>query len=128
MNEVTNVVEPFSCWKTIFRHLKQNGYDVYPPGLKEGEASSIYVVVRNAGRTKVPGHSSDRQYYDLMLYVPRNRYSEIEIESRKLTKCLDKLFPLIRATRHTEIPYWDYEVKAWQTSHEYVNYIKTERR
>lgn len=120
--------EEFSCWKAIFRHLKESGYDVYPPGIKEGVCTSRYIVVRNAGRSKVPGISSDRAYYDVMLYMPRNKYSEIEIEGRHLMECMDKLFPLVRPTRQVEIPFWDYEINGYQTSFEYVNYVKSRRR
>lgn len=120
--------EEFSCWKVIFRHLKSKGYDVYPPGIKEGECTSMYVAIRHAGISEVVGFSTDSHFYDIMLYLPHNRYSEIDIEIRRIKEHMDELFPLIRPTRHIDIPFWDYEIKAWQTSIEYVNYVKSKRR
>lgn len=120
--------EEFSVWKTIFRHLESEGYDVYPPGIKEGEVTDVYLVVRNEGATEVFGYSTDSYFYDIMLYYPRNRYSDTDILVRQLKESMDKLFPLVRPTRTIDAPFWDYEINGWQVSVEYVNYAKSKRR
>lgn len=128
MSNTLQEQEEFSCWKKIFRHLKAEGFDVYPPGVKEGKATTPYIAVRKAGTSEIPGISSNRQFYDIMLYVPHNMYSEIEILLNRVKESMDKLFPLVRPTRFVDTPFWDYEIKAWQTTIEYVNVLKSRRR
>lgn len=51
-----------SRWSDIFKHLENAGYEVYPPSVKEGECTSPYVVVKDAGTSKDTNVSSSLLY------------------------------------------------------------------
>lgn len=113
-----------SRWSDIFDHLKANGYSVYPPAQKTGECKSKYVVVRGAGVNPVGVVSSTRAIYDIMLYVPYNKYSSIEPEVASLKQIMKGLFPMIRPTGNETPPFPDDAVKGFMVSVEYENYRK----
>lgn len=116
-----------SRWKDIFRHLKNLGYDVYPPGNKEGECTKPYIVVKDAGTTKVAGISSSLALFDVMVYMPYNRYSELEEYSRKVEKDMDGLWPMIRPAHFKTTSFYDESVKGYMVSIQYKNYQKNTR-
>ena len=116
-----------SRWADIFNHLKQEGFEVYPPATKRGECKKPYIVVKYQGKMELTEISSNVVTYDILLYVPRNCYSEIEDRVRELEISMDKMFPLIRPTHFTTEPYYDDDVKGWMTSTQYENYQKRVR-
>ena len=42
-----------SRWQDIFLHLKNEGFEIYSPGIKTGECKSEYIVVKNNGSSKL---------------------------------------------------------------------------
>ena len=116
-----------SRWSDIFIHLKNKGYDVYPPAIKEGECTSPYIVVKDAGSSKVEGISSSLTLFDVMLYMPRNSYSKIEPFVRQLEADMDELWPMIRPTHFITTSFYDDSVKGWMISIQYENYQKNKR-
>jgi len=117
-----------SRWSDIFNHLKTSGFSVYSPGTKSGECTSPYIVVRSAGITQVETVSSNRALYDILVYIPKNRYSAMEPYLDSVKEAMDGLFPMIRPTHTQTTPYFDDAIKAWMVSIQYQNYQKKTRR
>lgn len=114
-------------YKDIFLHLKNKGYAVYTPGQKRGECETKYVVVKDSGSAGVAGISSSGDLYDILLYVPRDYFSQMEKFKEDVKKDMDGLFPMIRPT-HFETPsYLDETVQAHMVSVQYINYKKNRR-
>lgn len=116
-----------SRWKDIFRHLKIFGFSVYPPGNKTGECVEPYIVIKDAGTTKVSGISSSLALFDVMVYVPYNRYSELEEYVRKVEIAMDELWPMIRPAHFKTTSFYDESIKGYMVSIQYQNYQKNTR-
>lgn len=110
-----------SRWKDIFRTLKEAGYDVYAPAKKSGECTEKYIVLAISTIDSVIGTTSVSALYDVMLYMPRDSYSQIEDEMEKIREALKKLYPMIISTKFQTPPYYDDSVKAYMTSMQYRN-------
>jgi len=111
-----------SIWKTIQESLEQNGFPTYPPGLKVGECKEPYIVVRQSGGNQLNNYSSETIYFDFMLYVPKNMYSELDEFEKDVKNVLDTdLYPTIMPTGSTNPDFYDDEVKAHMRSFMYRN-------
>ena len=113
-----------SRWQDIYKHLKNNGIDVYSPGVKIGECTKEYVVVKNDGSAKVSGISTDEDYYSIMCYVPKQKYSRLEPLVQKVKEIMKELKPMIQPAGSQTPSYYDDSVKAHMASIEYKNYKK----
>lgn len=113
-----------TVWKKIYRHLKEKGFDVYSQGQHEGECVSKYIVLRDGGTTVMDDVSSGVKYYEAILYVPLNAFSEVEEYAFDVKDVLKEMFPLIRPSGLETPVTIDDDVKAYTTSLEYVNYRK----
>lgn len=114
-------------WSDIFIYLKEKGYEVYSPGNKEGECTSPYIVVKHAGKSKFPNVSSSMVLYDLLVYIPKNKYSYLETFVNEIEDVMDGLFPMIRPVHYQTTPYYDDNVKGWMVSIQYENVRKNRR-
>lgn len=92
-----------SVWERIYRHLRDNGIEVYSTGQHKGDCTSPYTVVKASGSGKVTGFSSDVAYFDLMMYVPISNYSELDPYVNKVKSIMKSLRPMIRES-HYETP------------------------
>ncbi len=70
----------------IYKHLKNNGFDVYSIGQHEGICSSPYIVVKENGESEVAGTSLINDTVELLIYYPVGRYSELS-SYKKNTWC-----------------------------------------
>ncbi len=114
-------------WERIYKHLNSEGIAVYPPGQKTGEVKGKYVVVRDSGTTNLTEISSKETLYDVLCYVPKEEYSQLEDFTISVKKAMDGLFPLIRPT-HFETPsFYDDTSKSHMISVQYRNYKKKVR-
>lgn len=111
-------------WEKIYRKLKEKGFPVYSPSTKEGECKEPYVVVKNSGLSKHPTFSSNIEYYDVMCYVPYNRYSKLEPFKESVKKALKELYPTIKESGIETPSYYDDKYKAHMVSVMYENYKK----
>lgn len=114
-------------WKDIYTKLKSKGFDVYSPSQKDGECIEPYVVVKTSTQVGLSEISSEQQLYDIMCYVPKNKYSYLEEFVSQVEAALDEIFPLIRPTHNKTPSYYDDKVKGHMISVEYVNYKKQRR-
>ena len=113
-----------SRWQDIFLHLKKSGFDVRSPGAKAGECTSEYIVVKNNGSARHSSVSSDNDYYSVMCYVPRNKYSSLEPLVQRVKKAMKALEPMILPNGSQTPSYYDNTYKAHMVSIEYKNYKK----
>ncbi|MCD2492733.1 hypothetical protein LQE92_08840 [Lacrimispora sp. NSJ-141] len=101
-------------WKTIYRHLKEAGYEVYSLGQHKGDCTSPYLVLRNNGAGL--DHSVSVQEYEILLYYPVNRYSEFEGYIDGVRTCMNSLYPHVTLVDDQQPHYPDDDVKAYMTS------------
>lgn len=111
-----------SRWADINDCLIKAGFEIHSPGTKVGECTSQYIVVKDDGSTKHLGVSTVDQLYAVMCYVPRMRYSDLEVMVRKVKAALRELEPMIVFNGNQTPSYYDDSVKAHMISIEYVNY------
>ena len=114
-------------WKDIYDKLAEHNIDVYSPGQKTGECTSPYVVVKTAGRTSPIQISSSQDLYDLMCYIPKNRYSELESFVDNVETIIDELYPMLRSMHFRTASFYDDTVKAHMISTQYTNWKKNKR-
>jgi hypothetical protein len=108
----------------IYSNLADNGIDVYSPAQHEGECTSPYVVVKDAGVTRYQQFSSVQALYDIMCYVPKNRFTELEKYVGRVKEIMKRLEPMIMPT-HTELAsFYDDTVNGHMVSIQYRNYRK----
>ena len=113
-----------SRWQDIFTYLKKSGFDVYSPGMKTGECTSPYVVVKNDGSSKHASFSTDTDFYAVMCYVPRDAYSKLEPMIQSVKKAMKELEPMLFPCGTQSPSYYDDTYKAHMISIEYKNYKK----
>lgn len=113
-----------SRWQDIYIHLKNKGYDVYPPGIKVGDCIEPYVVIKNDGSYKHVNFSTDRDMYAILCYVPKGQYSKLEPLVQNIKKDMKELEPMIIAYGQQMPSYYDDTCKAHYISIEYENYKK----
>lgn len=113
-----------SRWQDIFTHLKNAGFDVYSPGMKTGECTSEYLVVKNDGSSKHASFSTDVDLYAVMCYVPKEKYSSLEPLVQRVKNSMRGLEPMIKPYGSQTPSYYDDSYKAHMISIEYKNYKK----
>lgn len=113
-----------SRWKDIYLHLKNDGFDVYSPGQHEGECLSPYVVVKDAGTTRFGGFSSHKALYEVLCYVPKDTFSQLEPFVQKVKTSMKKMYPMIRSADYETASFYDDTVKGHMVSVQYINYRK----
>lgn len=113
-----------SRWQDIFKLLGDKGFEVYSPGVKVGECTKKYVVIKNDGSSKLPSFSSDSDLYSVMCYVPKQAYSQLEPFVQEVKKAMKELKPMILPYGQQTPSYYDDTVKAHMISIEYKNYKK----
>lgn len=107
--------------KDIYDCLKKAGIPVYFPTQKTGECVAPYVVVRDAGTVQYQQFSTVLTTYELLCYVPKNQYSQLEIFARQVKQAANALWPMIVSTRYQTPPFFDETVDAHMTAIQYRN-------
>lgn len=113
-----------SRWQDIFMHLKNAGFDIYSPGIKTGECTSEYLVVKNDGSSKHSSFSTDIDLYAVMCYVPKDKYSSLEPLVQRVKNSMKGLEPMIKPYGSQTPSFYDDSIKAHMISIEYKNYKK----
>lgn len=111
-------------YKDIYKHLVTSGFDVYTPGQKEGECTSPYLVVKDAGTEKYNTYSSTQTVYDVMCYVPKKHFTDLEQYVQKMKLAMDKLRPMIMPLYSETGSFYDDTVNAHMISVQYRNMRK----
>ena len=113
-----------SRWQDIFLHLKNEGFEIYSPAIKTGECKSEYIVVKNNGSSKLAAFSTDDDLYSVMCYVPKTKYSELEVLVQRVKASMKKLEPMIKPYGSQTPSFYDDSIKAHMISIEYKNHKK----
>lgn len=113
-----------SRWQDIYEHLQSFDFEVYPPGVKVGECKRRYIVLKINGSSKHAGISTDDDFYSVMCYVPKMKYSDLEPMVQEVKSVMKKLKPMILPAGSQTPSYYDDTYKAHMISIEYKNYKK----
>lgn len=108
----------------IYMHLQREGFEVYFPGQHQGECISPYVVVKGATNMQFRQYSTVAQYYDLLCYVPKDRYSSLYPYVDSVKAAMKQLFPMIKPAHYDTDSFYDDEIKGHMVSVQYLNYRK----
>ena len=111
-------------WQDIFSHLEKNGIDARSPGVSVGACQAPYVVIKHNSGTRKPGFSTNVDTYSVMVYVPQEAYSELEVQVQRVKKVMKKLEPMILPLGFQTPSYYDDGFKAHMISIEYRNHKK----
>lgn len=111
-----------SVLKQIRHHLENKGFNVFYPTQHEGECITEYLVISYTNAVKQEPVSTSGDIYDIMCYVPKNRYSRSMEIAAEVRETMKELFPLVRPTGYETPTFYDEEVNAHMVSIEYVNY------
>ena len=74
--------------------------------------------------TKYLNFSSTITYYDIMCYIPKDHFSELEPFVESVKVAMKGLVPMIKPTYSQTQSYYDDSVKAHMISVQYKNYRK----
>lgn len=105
----------------IYKHLKKDGFDVYFPAQKAGECKAPYVVVKESGTTQYLDFSSAAVLYDLLCYVPKSKYSELQPFVTRVKESMKGLWPMITPMNYEVPSFYDDTVDAHMISVQYRN-------
>lgn len=108
----------------IYLHLKEKGFEVYFPAQKVGECLSSYVVVKDATTSQYLQYSSTVTYYDIMCYIPKDHFSDLEPFVEEVKLAMKDLIPMIKPTHSQTQSFYDDSVKGHMISIQYKNYRK----
>jgi hypothetical protein len=107
----------------IYRHLKENGFDVYSIGQHQGICKSPYIVIKENGESEIIGTSLTNDIVELLIYYPIGTYSKLN-EYKQSTLYSMKLLKGIRRVIEPMPTIIDDDKKAYMTSFTYRK-IKT---
>lgn len=113
-----------TIFEEIVKHLADEGFDVYSPQTKIGDCISSYIVVKFAGSNQHIFASTDVDLYDVMCYVPKNKYSELEKMLLNVKASMKKMYPKIIPYGNQTPSFYDSAIKAFMVSIKYKNYKK----
>ncbi len=124
MIDVSNFEYQATRWQDLYKFLEDNGYDVYSPAMHRGDCTSTYVVIKNSTSSKLLNFSTNEDLYDILIYMPKGKYSEIEQTVEDLKECMKGIFPLFRPYGQQTEAYYDDSVKGYMVSVMYSNFKK----
>lgn len=110
-----------SRWADIFAHLKSKGFNVFSPGVKAGECTEPYVVVKFDGSTKLNAASTDEDRYVILCYVPKQQYSKLEPMLQDVKKAMKELEPMIMPYGQQTASFYEDDTKSHMVSITYRN-------
>lgn len=110
-----------SQWENIYNHLKSHGVNVYSPGQHKGNCTEAYTVVKDMGTTEYLSFSSTKTLYDLMCYVPKDKFSTLEPYKEEVKEIMKGLYPMIKPVNFETASYFDSSVGAYMISVQYQN-------
>lgn len=108
-------------YKDIYVALEHNGIETYTPGQKTTECTAPYVVIRLGQTNRFNNLSSTRTVYDILCYVPKNKYTALESFSTQVKQIMKQLQPMIMPMHTETAPFYDDTVKAHMISIQYRN-------
>lgn len=108
-------------WGDIYDALKAAGYDVYSPSQHTGDCLKRYIVVKIETSSQIQRYSSVSQQYDILMYIPKDEYSQFEDFVADVKKVMKTLEPMIKPLNYQTPSYYDDSVKGHMISMLYRN-------
>ena len=99
----------------IYKHLKDNGFEVYSIGQHEGICTKPYIVIKENGESEIIGTSLTNDMVELLIYYPIGTYSKLN-EYKQSTLYVMKLLKGIRRVVEAMPTIIDDDKKAYMTS------------
>ena len=109
----------------IYKHLKNNGFDVYSIGQHEGICTKPYIVVKENGESEIAGTSLTNDMVELLIYYPTGRYTELLSYKKRILNIM-KYQKGIRRVIDPMPTIIDDDKKAYMTSFSYRKIKKKE--
>lgn len=113
-----------SILKQIRDNLRKNGFEAYYPTQHEGECLTEYVVIMFSGTVELEGTSSVADTYQVLCYVPKNKYSRLMDFANEVRTTMRNIFPIVRESGNQTTTFYDENIKGHMISIEYMNYRK----
>lgn len=113
-----------TTWKRIKDAFNEEKIELYPPAYKHGDCEKPYVVCKNDGNAPIAGYSSCTKYYTFILYVPRDRYADLDSFVETVKSVLEKLQPALMSVGERTPDFYDDTYKAHTTSIMYRNNVR----
>ena len=110
--------------KDIYDCLKTANFDVYFVGQHKGDCINPYIVVKQSTQSNYENLSTNIQYYDILIYVPQNKPSLIDVLLDEVEQTLKTLYPMIKSQNTRTEMFFDDSVNGWMRSMLYSNYRK----
>ena len=107
----------------IYKHLKNNGFDVYSIGQHEGICTNPYIVVKENGESEIVGTSLTNDIVEFLIYYPVGTYSKLNEYKQSVLYTMKRLKG-IRRVIDPMPTIIDDDKKAYMTSFTYKK-IKT---
>lgn len=99
MIRVCDIDPEKTLWEIIADAFIRNGIMCYAPAGKTGECKESYIVLKQAGSVQVESYSSEWVYYMIIMYMPKERYSEFERFEKRVNEIIyEELYPMIKPT------------------------------
>ena len=99
----------------IYRHLKDNGFDVYSIGQHKGICTNPYIVIKENGESERAGTSLTNDIVELLIYYPVGTYSKLNEYKQSILYTM-KLLKGIRRVVEPMPTIIDDDKKAYMTS------------
>lgn len=99
----------------IYRHLKDNGFDVYSIGQHKGICTNPYIVIKENGESEIVGTSLTNDIVELLIYYPVGTYSKLNEYKQSILYTM-KLLKGIRRVVEPMPTIIDDDKKAYMTS------------
>ena len=99
----------------IYRHLKDNGFDVYSIGQHKGICTNPYIVIKENGESEIAGTSLTNDIVELLIYYPIGTYSKLNEYKQSILYTM-KLLKGIRRVVEPMPTIIDDDKKAYMTS------------
>ena len=102
----------------IYKHLKNNGFDVYSIGQHKGICTKPYIVIKENGESEIAGTSLTNDIVEILVYYPVGKYSELSNYKKRILNVM-KYQKGIRRVIEPMPTIIDDDKKAYMTSFTY---------
>lgn len=115
-----------TVWEIVQHALIDAGIDTYPPAAKTGDCKKPYCVLKDAGSSQIGAFSSERHFYDLMCYVPKNKYMDLQGFVQQCKEVMEKspIYPMLIPTGVETPSFFDDSYNAHMISVQYRNNVR----
>ena len=110
-------------FEQLYKHLKNNGFDVYSIGQHKGICSNPYIVIKENGVGEIAGTSLVNDTVELLIYYPIGNYSRLASYKQNILNSM-KYIKGVRRVIEGMPTVIDDDKKAYMTSFTYRK-IKT---